>query len=86
MTITCNEFVDYLSMSDDDISADAWAEAEVVNGEDENENKIAHHCIDVLWHYIAKIILPGTYNKRFKLLPLVAPLVLALPHSNAGLE
>ena len=47
---------------------------------------IVHCRIDVLWHYIAKIIVPGTCNKRFKFIPQVASLVLVLPHSNAGLE
>ena len=77
-----DEFVDYQSMCDDD----TWAEAEVVDGKDENENKIVHYRFDVLWHYIVKIIVPGACNKRFKLLPEVASLVLVLPHSNAGLE
>ena len=77
--------IDYQSMCDD-ISADAWAEAKAVDGKDENGNKIVHYCIDVLWHNIAKIIVPGTCSKRFKLLPQVASLVLALPYSNAGLE
>ena len=80
-----DEFVDYQSICDDDISADAWAEAEVVDGKDDNENKIVHYCIDVLWHYTAKIIIPGTCNKRFKILPQVASLVLVL-HRNASLE
>ena len=48
-------------MCDDNISADEWAEAEVVDGKD--------YLVDVLWYYIAKIIVPGT---RFKLLPQVA--------------
>ena len=43
-----DEFVDYQSMCDDDISADAWAEAEVVDAKDENGNKIVHYRIDVL--------------------------------------
>ena len=81
-----DEFVDYQSMCDDDISADAWAETEVVDGKDENENKIVHYRTDVLWHYIAKNIVLAACNKRFKLLPEVASLVLVLPHSNAGLE
>ena len=81
-----DEFVDYQSMCYDDISADVWAEAEVVDEKNENENKIVHCCIDVLWHYIAKIIVPGTCNKWFKRLPQVASLVLVLPHSNTGLE
>ena len=75
-----HEFVDYQSMCDDDISADAWAEAEVVDEKDDNESKIVHYRIDVLWHYIEKIIVPGTCNKRFKL-----PLFL-YPYSNTGLE
>ena len=77
-----DEFNDYHSMCDDD----TWAEAEVVDRKDENENKIVNYRFDVLWHYIAKIIVPGTCNKRFKLLPQVASLLLVLPHSNAGLE
>ena len=58
----------------------------MVDGKDENENKIVHYCIDVLWHYTAKIIIPGTCNKRFKILPQVASLVLVLLHRNASLE
>ena len=81
-----DECADYQSMCDDDINADAWAEAEVVDEKDENENKIVHYRIDVLWLYIAKIIVTRTCNKRFKLLPQVASLVLLLPHSNTGLE
>ena len=81
-----DEFVDYQSMCDDKISADARAEAEVVDRKDENENKIAHYRIDVLWHYIPKIIVPGTCNRRFRLLPQVASLALVLPSINAGLE
>ena len=77
-----DEFNDYHSMCDDD----TWAEAEVVDRKDENENKIVNYRFDVLWHYIAKIIVPGTCNKRFKLLPQVASLVLVLPYSSAGLE
>ena len=77
-----DEFVDYQSMCDDD----TWAEAEVVDGKDENENKIVLCPFDVLWHYTAKIIVPGICNKRFILLPQVASLVLVLPHSIAGLE
>ena len=80
-----DEFVEYQYMCDDDISANIWAEAQVVNGKDENENKIVHYWIDVLWHYIAKIIVPGTSNKRFRIPWQVAFLALVLPHSNAGL-
>ena len=81
-----DEFVDNQSICDDDISPDGWAKAGVVDVKDENKNKIVHYRIDVLWHYIAKIIVPGTCNKRFKLLPQVASLVLVLPYSSAGLE
>ena len=65
-----DEFVDYQSMYDDDISADAWSdEADII--------------VLMSWrHYIAKIILPGTCSKISQ----VASLVLVLPHSNAGLE
>ena len=39
-----DEFVDYQSMCDND----TWAEAEVVDGKDENENKIVLYPFDVL--------------------------------------
>ena len=52
----------------------------------ENENKTVHYRIDVLFHYIAKIIIPRTCNKKFELLHQVASHVLVLPHSNASLE
>ena len=86
MSLLLDEFVDYLSICDDDISSDAWAEAEVVDGKYENEKKIVHYRIDVLWRYIAKIMVTETCNKRFKLLLQVASIALVLPHSNAGLE
>ena len=38
-----DEFVEYQYMCDDDISANIWAEAQLVNGKDENENNIIHY-------------------------------------------
>ena len=80
-----DEFLDHQSMCNDDIRADAWDEAQVVDGKDENENKIVNYRIDVLWNYIAKTIVLGTCNKRFKLPWQVASLVVELSHINAGL-
>ena len=53
-----DEFVDYQSMYDDDISADVWSdEADIVL---------------MSWrHYIAKIILPGTCSKITQVASLV---------------
>ena len=80
------EFVDYQSLTDDEIGHNAWSEAEVVDGEDEDGNKIVHYRVDVLWHHIANMRLPETSIRRFKVLPRIAVIVLVLPHSNASLE
>ena len=47
------EFADYQSLIDDETGHNAWSEAEVVDGKDEDGNKIVHYLIDILWYYIA---------------------------------
>ena len=80
------EFVDYHSLTDDEIGHNAWSEAEVVDGKDEDGNKIVHYHFDILWYYIASMRLPETSISCFKVLPRIAVIVLVLPHSNASLE
>ena len=53
------EFVDYQSLNDE-IGHNAWSEAELVDGKDEDGNKIVHYRVDILWYYIASIRLPET--------------------------
>ena len=73
-------------MTDDEIGHNAWSEAEVVDGKDEDGNNIVHYRVDILWYYIARMRLPETSISRFKVLPRIAVIVLVLPHSNASLE
>ena len=80
------EFVDYQSLTDDEIGHNAWSEAEVVDGKDEDGNKIVHYRVDILWYYTASMRLPKTSISRFKVLPRIAVIVMVLPHSNASLE
>ena len=80
------EFVDYQSLTDDEIGHNAWSEAEVIDGKDEDGNKIVHYRVDILWYYIASMRLPETSISRFKVLPRIAVIVLVLPHSNASLK
>ena len=80
------EFEDYQSLTDDQIGHNAWSEAEVVDGKDEDGNKIVHYRVDILWYYIASIRLPEISISHFKVLPRIAVIVLVLPHSNASLE
>ena len=84
--IVFEEFVDYQSLTDDEIGHNAWSEAEVVDGKDEDGNKIVHYRVDMLWYYIASMRLLETSISRFKVLPRIAVIVLVLPHSNASLE
>ena len=53
------EFVDYQSLNDE-IGHNTWSEAEVVDGKDEDGNKIVQYRVDILWYYIASIRLPET--------------------------
>lgn len=80
------EFVDFRSLSDDDIGQPAWTEAKVIDGVDEDGNTLVHYRVDVLWYHIAQMKVPETSLRRFKYLPLLAEIVLVIPHSNAGQE
>jgi hypothetical protein len=78
------EFVDFRTLSDNDIGQTAWTEAKVIDGEDEDGNTLLHYRVDVLWYHIAQLKVPETSLRRFKYLPLLAEIVLVIPHSNAG--
>lgn len=78
-----DEFSDYQTMSDQCIGKDAFEEAKVIDGEQDDE-VLFHYRMDVLWWHIANQNIPGTATKRFPHLAKVAELVLVLPHSNAG--
>ena len=70
----------------DQIGVAAWGEAKVNVGKDGDGNDIFHYRVDVLWYFIAQLKLPESSNYRFKYLPLIAEIVLVIPHSNAGQE
>ena len=80
------EFVDYQSLADDEIGRNALSEAEIVDGKDEDGNKIVHYRVDILWYYITSMRLSETSISHFKVLPRIAVIVLVLPHSNASLK
>ena len=80
------EFGDYQSLTDDEIGHNAWSEAAVVDGKEEDDNKTVHYHVDILWYYIASMRLPETSISHFKVLPRIAVIVLVLTHSNASLE
>ena len=80
-----DEFCDYQTLPGECFGDDVLKEVKVIDGEEDGE-VLFHYRVDVLWWHIAKLVIPGTAAKRFKPLPKVAGLVLALPHSNAGEE
>ena len=79
------EFCDYQTVPDECFRDDVLKEAKVIDREEDGE-VLFQYRVDVLWWYIAQLVIPGTTAKRFKHLPKVAGLVLVLPHSNAGEE
>ena len=80
-----DKFCDYQTLRDECFGDDMLKEAKVIDGEEDGE-VLFHYRVDVLCWHVAKLFIPGTAAKRFKPLPKVAGLVLALPHSNAGEE
>ena len=74
------EFVDYQTVSDEDIDQEVWKEAKVIDKTNEGDMEVYHYRADVLWLYIAKMKVTGSQLKRFKHLFLVAEIVLILPH------
>ena len=54
------------------------------DGKDRDGNDMFHYRVDVLRYFIAQLKLPETSNYRFKYLPLIAEIVLVIPHSNSG--
>ena len=54
------EFIDFQSLTDEDIGQTAWSEAKVIDGEDSDGNEIVHHRVDILWYYISQMKLPET--------------------------
>ena len=80
-----DKFCDYPTVPDECFRDDVLKEAKVIDREEDGEVLFPYR-VDVLWWYIAQLVIPGTTAKRFKHLPKVAGLVLVLPHSNAGEE
>ena len=79
------EFCDYQTLRDNEISEAAWSEAKIVDGEEEG-NETFHYRIDILWWYLSEITVPGTSMKRFKNLFKLAEIIIVLSHSNAEQE
>ena len=79
------EFLDYQSMSKDEIPQHVWDEA-VCHEHVGPGSKVAYHRMDRIWGHIADMKLPGMDTARFARLAKVAQLVLTIPHSNAGEE
>ena len=80
------EFSDYQTLADEDIGAEAWQAAKVVEEVEDDGTEVLHYRVDVLWWYIANLKLCGSSVVRFKHLTKVAEAVLVIPHSNAEEE
>ena len=80
------EFCDYQTLRDDEISDAEWEEEIIVDGEDEERKETFHYRIYILWWYISEMKVTGTSMKRFKNLLKLAEIVLVISHSNAEQE
>ena len=75
------QFIDFKSLSDSELSSTAWAEAVV-----REYDGLKEYWIDTLWHPIQRLRSLVGDNQRFELLFKVAKLILITPHCNAGIE
>ena len=80
-----NEFCHYQTLNDGDIGDKAWNEAKVID-RSVDDIEVFHHRVDILWWYVAHMVIPGSTASRFRYLQNLAELVMVLPHSNAGKE
>ena len=77
----------YQTLGDEDIGAEAWQAAKVVEEVEDHGTETLHYRIDVFWWwYDTNLKLYGSSSVRFKHLTKVAEAVLVLPHSNAEEE
>ena len=80
-----DEFIDYQTLSNNEIPNTAYDDAKVVDGTIDEE-EVFHYRIDIFWWHLSNLAMPNSSAKRFKYLPKLAEIVLVLPHSNAELE
>ena len=81
----CEEFLDYQSMSKDEIPKDVWDEA-ICDEQDDGCNKVTYHRMDRIWSYLGEMKLPGMNTARLLRIAKVANVIFTIPHSNAGEE
>lgn len=76
------EFVDFQLLRHANIPPAVWEQALVVHA---CPGSVAHHRVDVIWHYMSTMKAPD-HSLRFIRHSQVAKLVMVIPHSNAQEE
>ena len=76
-----DEFTDYQILQENDFPSGAFDDVKVIEGK---VIKLKYFITE--WIHINKMKIAETNLKRFKLLPIIAEVVLVIPHSNAELE
>ena len=79
--ILYEEFVDYDTLTINDLPEDVLTHAVIQENKNSDEYRIG-----IIWYYLYQMKSPVASNYQFRLLFNVAPLVLVKPHSNAGIE
>ena len=76
-----DEFIDYQTLSNNEIPNTAFDDAKVVDGTIDEE-EVFHYRIYILWWRLSNLTMRNSSAKRFKSLPKLAEIGLVLPHSN----
>ena len=76
------EFIDFKSLSDSEVSSAAWKDAIVTEYNDGSKE----YRIDTLWYHIQRLRSLVGNSQRFELLFKAAKLILTRLNSNAGIE
>ena len=81
-----NSFVDFQTLSEEEVSNEALADAIIKEFEDEDSKTQNEYRMDVLWYHLQSIKSPIGNNKSFNFLFEIVQVVLLIPHSNATID
>ena len=86
MNLLYKQFVDFPTLSEEEVSNEALADAIIKEFEDEDSKTQNEYRMDVLWYHLQSIKSPIGNNKSFNFLFEIVQVVLLIPHSNATID
>ena len=86
MNLLYKQFVDFQTLSEEELPNEALADAIIREFEDEDSKTQNGYKMDVLWYHLQSIKSPIGNNKSFNILFEISWIVFLIPHTNAAIE